>query len=315
MNRDLIKQFETLQSYFKKTGDKGRSIAYTRAVSLLRSVDHPITDVSQLKGVRGIGPQILAKVKEFLESGKIASAEEKRVELEVKVPLSERERGIEELSSVWGIGPVKADKLYDQGVKNIVELRKNTSLLTEQQKIGLKYHTDLLKKIPRLVITSINVIMFYFLNKKYGKGGYKLCIAGSYRRGSEESGDIDCLITSEKFSLSDVVTLFKKRGIITDVLSMRNEKFMGIAHCPGGGPFFRLDIEFVPKESWGSAQLYFTGSKNFNVYMRADAKRKGMLLNEHGLYDSLTKRLVLVSPSEEDIFRKVGLPFVPPERR
>jgi DNA polymerase (family 10) len=76
-----------------------------------------------------------------------------------------------------------------------------------------------------------------------------------------------------------------------------------------------LDIEFVSEEEWGTALLYFTGSKGFNVYMRADAKRKGMLLNEHGLYDINTGDKILQYPSEEDIFEEIGMKYVSPPMR
>ena len=140
-------------------------------------------------------------------------------------------------------------------------------------------------------------------------------IAGSYRRGAKESGDIDCLISSNVFELKDVVDLLKRKKIITDVLSMRKEKFMGIVHCPGGGLYMRLDIEFVPEDEWGTALLYFTGSKGFNVHMRAEAKRKGLLLNEHGLYNMRSGQKIIDYPSEEEVFEKLKMKYVRPEMR
>ena len=103
---------------------------------------------------------------------------------------------------------------------------------------------------------------------------------------------------------------------------------MGIVHCPGpatpergpatperGPHHVRLDIEFVEESELGSALLYFTGSKGTNVYMRSEAKRKGFLLNEHGLFDIKTGRKVIDHPTEEEIFERLGIPYIPPERR
>lgn len=317
MNRDLIDQFATLQNYYRSENDKGRTIAYGKAIAALRMIEAKITNINQIKGIRGIGPKVMAKVREYIDTGKISAAETAKKELKKEKVLTAQEKTLAELETVWGIGPAKAKKLYDDGIRSIKDLRKNTHLLTEPQKIGLKHQDDLQKKVPRNMITSLYVIMRAYLDKKYGKGSYEMEIAGSYRRGSKESGDIDCLLSSNVFTLKDAVNLFQRKNIVTDVLSVRNEKFMGVAQCPGNpkGLHVRLDIEFVCEEEWGSALLYFTGSKGFNVYMRADAKKKGLLLNEHGLYDIYTGEKVLKYPTEEEIFEEIGMKYVKPEAR
>jgi DNA polymerase/3'-5' exonuclease PolX len=315
MNKELIDQFIALQNYYREQQDKGRTIAYGKAISALRLIDTKITNIGQIKGIRGIGPKVIEKVKEYLDTGKISAAETAKKELKKEKKISEQEKILIELERVWGIGSIKAKKLYDQGIRSIKDLRKRTELLTDQQKIGLKHNEDLQQKVPRDMITSLYVIMRAYLDKKYGRGSYDMEIAGSYRRGAKESGDIDCLLSSKVFGLKEAVELFKKKNIVTDVLSMRKEKFMGVAHCPSGGLHVRLDIEFVSEEEWGTALLYFTGSKGFNVYMRADAKRKGMLLNEHGLYDINTGDKILQYPSEEDIFEEIGMKYVSPPMR
>lgn len=321
-NKKLIEQFSTLRKYFQEKGDKGRAIAYSKAIVALRSIDEPITSVKQLKGIRGIGPKVTEKVQEFLTKGIVGVSEKAKKEMKSEEkPKTKKDLVLEQFETIWGIGPVKAKKLYeDENIHSLKQLEKNTHLLTVQQQIGLKYREDLLKKIPRTLITAINVIMVYHMNKEFGKGTYKLKIAGSYRRGASESGDIDCLITSDdgiknNLNIEDVVELLKRKGLIVSVLGMKKEKFMGIAHC--GDFYFRLDIEFVKKEEWGSSLLYFTGSKEFNVYMRAEARRKGMLLNEHGLFktkDNLVKKIE-DAPTEKRIFELIGLKYIPPERR
>jgi len=305
-----------LQTYYRSQGDKGRTIAYGKALNALRTVDKNIINISQVKGIRGIGPKVIAKIQEYLDTGKIQTVENKKEEIKKSVVLSKKDGVLLELEQIWGVGPVKAKQLYDKGIRSVQDLFKHTELLTDQQRIGLKYREDLLQKIPRDTITSIFIVMSYFLNKRYGKGTYDMEIAGSYRRGNLESGDIDCLISSRNFDMQSVADLLKEKKIITEVLSMRKQKMMGIGHCPSGGGFhFRIDIEFVDQEEWGSALLYFTGSKGFNVYMRAHAKSKGMLLSEHGLYSIRTGRKILTEPTEEDIFRELGIPYTAPERR
>jgi|SRR3990167_1793725 len=320
MNHDLIEQFSVLQKYYKNKKDVGRLIAYSKAISALKTVRKKITDVSQLTGVRGIGPKVKAKVDEYLKTGKICLVEEIKEETSLKNPENV-------LHEVWGIGPVKAATLQEKGITTIEKLRKNQHLLTSQQKLGLKYFEDLRKQIPRETIQNIEIIMKIFMSEAFGGNSYVLRIAGSYRRGKEESGDIDCVISpvkkssdffatksSDKITLEKVVSLFREKRLIKDILSMRHEKFMGIGGCPSGNvSHFRLDIEFVPETEFGSALLYFTGSKDFNIYMRGIAKAKGYVLNEHGLFSDGKK--ILHSPTEKDIFKKIGIPYLPPDER
>jgi DNA polymerase beta len=313
MNKDLIEQFNILKNYYKFKNDKGRTIAYGKAVASLKMVNDKITDVKMLKGVKNVGKKIIEKISEYLKTGKIMAVE--NIKEEMLKSRSPRKQSLEELESVWGIGPVKAKKLYEQGINSVSMLQKNTHLLTEQQKIGLKYWRDLNQKIPRITITCLYVIMRIILDKYFGKSNYKMEIAGSYRRGAEQSGDIDCLISTQKFTIQDVVKILREKNIITDVLGMRKEKFMGIAHCPSGGLNVRLDIEFVTDDVWGTALLYFTGSKEFNVLMRSHAKKLGFLLNEHGLFDIQTKQKILQSPTEKDVFDFLDMNYLSPEQR
>lgn len=315
MNRELIEQFRILQQSFSEKGDKGRTIAYGKIVGALQALDKKITKISDVKGIRGIGPKALAKIKEYLDTGEIEAVQQAKKELKKEKKQTEEEKVIDTFVKVWGIGPSKAQKLYSDGMRSIADLHKNTDLLTSAQRIGLKYYDDLLKPVPRMTITTIFVAMQVYLKKKYGDSGYAVEVAGSYRRGAKQSGDMDVLITSDKFTLKDVVKRFQKKNIITDVLSVKDTKFMGIAQCPSGGQHFRLDIEFVDKKSWGTALLYFTGSKTFNVHMRAKAKRMGLLLNEHGLYDIKTGDRVLNCPTEECVFAYLEMKYIAPENR
>jgi len=84
MNRDLIENFRLLQEYYKQKKDRGRVIAYGKAIKSLQFLDFKITDVNQLEGIRGIGPKIKAKVREYLDTGQIGTVEEKKEELKTE---------------------------------------------------------------------------------------------------------------------------------------------------------------------------------------------------------------------------------------
>ena len=312
MNKEIIKQFEILQMYFRKRNDVSRTIAYTKAIKALRNIDRKINNFSNLKNIE-LEPKVIDKIREYLDTGRIQAVEIAKKELKMEDSLSLKENVMLDLQTIWGIDPKNAEMLYNQGIYSIKDLEKHKKLLTESQAICLKYREDLLKKIPRNYITSLYVIMMYYINKKYGSGNYDMIIAGSYRRGDKESKDIDCIISSKKFNLQEVVQLLKKEKIIVDVLSMEEDKFTGIANC--NLQKVLLNIKFVDETELAYALLHFTGSKSTNIYMRDQAKRKGMLLSEHGLVDSKTQKKILENPTEKEIFEKIGISYISPELR
>ena len=244
--------------------------------------------------VSGVGDGIVGKIIEWFATGeikKVGEMEEFGKEFKKKRP--KKDQIIDSFmwnndpSGIWGVGKVKATQLYDKGYREINDI--NPDELTDQQKIGLKYYKQLRNPIKREYITIFKNVMKYVLDKEFGKGTYKLKIAGSYRRHKPTSGDIDCLMTSKKFTLEEMVDALMKWDIVTDILSMRGEKFMGVAHCPSqDDDHFRLDIEFVEDYEWFPALIYFTGSKQFNTDMRLEAKKKKYHLDQHGLYKKLS---------------------------
>jgi DNA polymerase/3'-5' exonuclease PolX len=313
MNNELIKNLQILANYYKKTGDNWRQQAYQRAIVGIRTYNKQITTPSQLKGIKGVGKGIAKKIVQFLNTGKINLVEDVKKKMKEEKPVTKKEEIIQSLKGIFGVGPVKAESLYKKGIRSLSGLRKRKEFLTRQQKIGLKYYKDLLEPIPRLYITALKSTLKLILNKEFGDGTYKLEIAGSYRRGLFQSGDIDLLLTSEKYDLEDIVRTLIKWKVITDTLSMKTEKWMGIATCPAeNGKHVRMDIEFVPQDEWASALVYFTGSKGFNILMRGEAKKKEYLLNQHGIFK---KGKRIETPTERSIFEELKMKYVPPRNR
>jgi len=301
-NQELIDNFDILKKYYQQKDDRFRYRAYARAVNTIRRFPK-ITNISQVKNTKGIGKTITAKIREFLETGKI-----NKVEI-IKDEITE----IHPFEKIFGIGPVTSKKLQKKGFNTISQLRQNKNILTKQQQIGLKYYYELLEKIPRIKISALEYIIRLILNREFGKNTYKMDIAGSYRRGKMFSGDIDLLITSKIFNIYDVVNVLKEYDLITDTLSMKNTKFMGIAKCPGKEkPHYRLDIEFLPENEYATGLLYFTGSKEFNIEMRAHAKKMGYILNEHGLFTNSKK---IEINYEKDVFDILNLEYSAPNKR
>jgi DNA polymerase/3'-5' exonuclease PolX len=209
--------------------------------------------------------------------------------------------------------------------------------------VGVKHFHDMSEKIPRDEIKTAETIL-----KKIALHMNKdllVMICGSYRRGRDKSGDVDCLIAHPLIKTKDdlennptnllesFVELLMNYNFIIDQLDMGNKKFMGFCnimqfikqkqtpntHNTPNTPnkhniARRIDIRIVPFESYGSAILYFTGSKTFNTNMRAHALKKGYSLSEFGLTKVSDGKLIPCS-TEEEIFKIINYPYKTPVER
>jgi len=249
----------------------------------------------------------------------------------------QRSLAIENLTKVPNIGPSTAAKIYDaEEITTIEELRYiysiNKEILNEKQAIGLKYYEDLMGRIPRKEMDSWNEILTDILKETMTELGIpgELILAGSYRRKTVDSGDIDALITTDVKNPRVMTTFYNnlvKRGVIekTNVLAKGPTKIMAVASID---EYYRhLDIFYHPRETFPFAILFTTGSKEFNVKMRKFALEKGYSLNEQ----NLTKKsptgpkvtqieyLNVIEKefpeTERDIFDFLGYPYISPELR
>jgi DNA polymerase/3'-5' exonuclease PolX len=324
MNLELIQNFEILRDYYKAEGDIWRTKAYSDTVLILNNFKIKITNINQVKNIRGIGKNIQGKIKEFLDTGKIEKVEEIKLlnKSQDKSKLNSKdiykEKIIKLFTGIYGVGEQNAFYFYKLGMRTLDDLKFNEDqILNRSQKIGLKYYNEFNKKIPRRNITIFQIVVRLLLNMAFGKNSYKLEVSGSYRRGEKFSGDIDMLITSKVFKLIDMVNLLKRYNLITDILSMKQIKFMGVGnmiHCKLETRSFRFDIEFLPETEWITGLLYFTGSKNFNIMMRNRAKKLGYILNEHGLINSSTGKKIQLR-DEKELFKILNTEYFHPTKR
>ena len=180
--------------------------------------------------------------------------------------------------------------------------------LTSAQRLGIEHITDLQLKIPREEIESIELKLTTLLT------GLDWVIAGSYRRGEMESGDIDILIKSKPgFSLQRIIDLLKNANLLIGDLAKGSNKYMGILQNEPTSPARRIDLLVVPVHSWAYAILYFTGSQRFNILSRQRAIELGLRLSEHGITDNQGKSYP--AETEEDIFSILGIEYLAPEER
>ena len=154
-----------------------------------------------------------------------------------------------------------------------------------------------------------------------------ITICGSYRRGLPISSDIDILLCSLNISsindiivsdtnhLSEYVKYLHNKKFILDDITDKNikTKYMGFCRLDNEHKIRRIDIRFIPMESYYYATLYFTGGKDLNTNMRLIAISRNYKLNEYGLYDENNKSFQV--NSEKEIFELLDMHYIQPKLR
>jgi DNA polymerase/3'-5' exonuclease PolX len=345
MNKSIINEFERLAAFINEEIDKSiagkaeqkvitanqfRLKQIKNVTSLIKQYPKEITldNYLDLKDVKGIGKGSLERIKEILMMGKLYELKDF---VDVK---KEKTKSIEELESVVGIGHSKAIELYNQGIKTVKELKKQIKLgkieVNDKVELGLKYYGKFEGNIPRKEITKIYKIfgdIIKELNKNQKKSEqfiFEFC--GSYRREKPTSGDIDILISKlgnineNNNYLENLIKLLKqpiKKNddnplLIDDLTEFGKTKYMGFGKYKEN-PVRRIDIRFVPYESYFSALVYFTGSAELNKKMRVIAKSKKLKLSEYGLFKENGEMLPI--KSERDIFDILNIEYLLPRLR
>jgi DNA polymerase/3'-5' exonuclease PolX len=207
---------------------------------------------------------------------------------------------IASLLKLPGIGIPRANKLIKMGLKSVKDLKREPyiSELTDETKLYLKF--DVMEEIPwEFADKFVKTIPEYFL------------VLGSYRRKRPIVHDIDLFTTKH---LSEADRDFQN-GKGYKVVGKFVDGSVRIAYIVKfQSRYMKVDIFHAPEEELPAAILHWTGSVRWNIRCRFQAKRKGYLLNEKGLFDRKTNRRIPVK-SEEEILEKIGIAWKPPEER
>ncbi len=291
----IIKNLQMIKDYETYNNETYKIRAYTNAINNIIVYSGDLTKIEELMLIDGIGDRIIEKIYELFLTGKISYIEE-NIKTDKKYIFKQ------ELLDIHGIGPTNAKKIINSGITSLNELKKNTHLLNNKQKIGLKYHSDLQKIIP------IEEYENHLKIIKKGLNNFTYDFVGSYRRGSKTMGDIDVIIMSNpKFNLKKYIADLEEKKYIIEVLAIGNSKFMGIVKLKGK-PARRLDILIAPPEEYYYSLLYFTGSNIFNIGLRHYVKTNfNLSLSEHGFQGNKVS-----VKSEEDIFKYLKLKYIKP---
>jgi DNA polymerase beta len=306
MNQAIINNLKILSEYEVINKQPFKAKAYDKVIDSIELYEHPIKTTEDLKNIKGIGSKIADKILEFLETGKMHAVE--RAIQDEKYILGKK------LLGIYGIGPAKIGELLET-VKTFDDLYQNESLLNDKQKIGLKYYEDLNMRIPM----TEGKKHYKIIEKLLAPQGITFEMVGSFRRKAKDMGDIDILIQAHPdFNMKTFIANLTTSGYIIESLASGKNKFMGICKLTPDLPARRIDILVADKSYYYFALLYFTGSYNFNIYMRRKALQKGLSLSEYGFKDNNTKIMVDTTDSiksEEDIFNYLEIPYTLPNKR
>ena len=327
MNKLIVRSLSELREYHQNNTEnpesKFKAMAYSKAIQALtqyfKTISEDIESSEEISGIKGIGPKMSNKIDELIQSGKNLELEEIR---KTKPKKSSKQQILEEFQKVYAIGPANAKKLYEehkiQNMNGLVkESKKKNSILTHAQKVGIRYMEPLQERIPRKYIEAVAKRINQIMQETLGSC-YEMVIAGSYRRGKAESGDVDLMICNNgAFSLHELAELLIGYGVVVEVLALDKKKFMGVGTLTGTKDkqrFYHLDVYMVERENWWPALVTHTGPKELNTQMRAKAASMGMRLSDHGLINIESKKKVMMK-SEKDLFEILEMKYEIPTKR
>jgi len=299
----------------------GRYRSYEKAAELIdslpESIEQLVKEPEKLKELPGIGDRMVEHLEEIVKTGDYSL----RKKLLKKYPAT-----ILDVLQLQSLGPKKVALLWKKfkaaTVADVEKIAKEGKL-RELDGFGEKSEQNILKAVEvfkkstgRFLLSTAEEAATAIIAhiKKAGKTVESVTPAGSLRRGKETVGDLDLLVT-----MADGHTAQKH----VDALAEHILKYPGIdqtlAHGENKVSFtlengLQVDVRMLEKENFGAALLYFTGSKEHNVALRGRANEMGLTLNEYALATLKGEKRV-AGRTEEEIYGKLKLDFIPPELR
>lgn len=320
-NKDVAGFLEEIGVLLRLAGENDfKAIAFDRAARTIESMDSPIGRFvanGEVTSIKGIGKSIAEDIYSLFETGEIPVL----TELKQTVPA-----GLIKWLDISGLGPKSVYKIHHSlGITELDELKKacEDGSVAALPGLGAKSAEKILKSIAwmeqfseRCRLDEAHVIADRVVGLlKDQPGVQEISVAGSYRRSMETIGDIDVLIGASEDVASSLFDVFTGDEQVMEVLG-RGDTKSSVRTREGR----QVDLRIVKPEQFPAALMYFTGSKEHNVALRQRARDRGMALNEYGLFkldaDGNTDFSQPVKyGSEQDIYRKLGLSWVPPELR
>ncbi len=266
-----------------------------------------------LEGVPGIGDGVLRRVKELVSTGALRELEEARAKLPP---------GLTELINVPGMGIKTAQQMWhERGITTLdaLEAAARAGELASLPRFGKKKEEKLLGAITayrarasapkRWPMAEALALAELLCERVRALPGVLACeYAGSLRRRRETVGDLDVLVAASEDATASIMDAWATMPEVAEILGKGDTKTTVVLKSG-----LQADLRVVPKESFGAALQYFTGSKDHNVAMRTLAVRRGLKVNEYGVYD--TAGSAVAGDTEEGVYESLGLRWMTPELR
>ena len=325
-NGELTRVLEDLGDLLEIQGaNPFRIRAYRNAASVVQELARPIREMvaagEDLTTLPGVGKDIASYLEELVRTGRLRRLEE----LEKEVP-----RSLVELVKLPGVGPKKAWKLWtelDVATVDQLEEALQAGRVQTLEGFGKRSAEKILEAIGRhrsrqgrFLLSEADELVRPLVERLAAVPGVEQVeVAGSWRRRQETVGDVDLLVLCES-DPAPVMEAFTTAPGVERVEASGSKKSRVVLRS--GLP---VDVRILPRESYGAALHYFTGSKEHNVALRTLAVRKGLRVSEYGVFrapagvdpDSLPpgEGEQVGGATEEEVFAAVGLPWIPPELR
>jgi len=311
--------FETADLLEIDGQDSFRIRSYRNAAQAIENHSHQIKDIisdpKQVLAIPGIGKGMLQNLQELFSTGKLG--------LQAEL-LRKYHPSMLQLLKIQGLGPKTIALIWSaynvSDVDGVEQLARDGKIRT-LPRMGEKHEAKLLKAIEdyrriggRFLIDAAEVEcekLTAYIEKFSGID--KITPAGSLRRGRDTVGDLDILVTGpsccSEAGRQEAIEYVAKYPPIMDVIARGDNKIS--FHLRGG---MQVDVRLLPPDSFGAAMQYFTGSKAHNVALRQRALKMGYTLNEYSLA-TLEGEKPVAGKTEEEIYGKLGLDYIPPEMR
>jgi DNA polymerase (family 10) len=311
-NADIAALFEEIADRLEIQGaNTFRIRAYRNAARTLGELPQEaralLEQGEDLTRLPGIGDDLAAKVHEIVTTGRCSLLERLRKELPPAVT---------ELLQIPGLGPKRVKALYHdlevQTVEQLYRAARDGRIRTlpgfgEKTELNIlqavEAHASQTHRSKLAVAAQYADALCSFLQAVPGVD--QVTVAGSFRRMRETVGDLDILVTAA--ADSPVMQRFTTYDEVAEVLSAGTTRASVILRSG-----LQVDLRVVDKKSYGAALCYFTGSKAHNVAIRRIAQKRGLKVNEYGVFHG-TERIA--GEDEASVYKSVGLPFIAPELR
>ncbi len=292
-------------------GDVFRVRNYEKAARSVRGWGEDVgqLDAKAMRAIPGVGASIAAKIAEYRETGSIGALDE----LRARIP-----PGVLELTRVPGLGPKRALQLNrDLAVESVDDLAAAIKAgrldglagfgakSEERLASGIEVYRQGRERVLLDVASHAATTMVAALSAV--PGCQRCAYAGSLRRMRETIGDVDILAAAD--DSAPLMAALIAQPDVADVI-VSGETKTSIRTAAG----LQVDLRVVQLDAWGAALQYFTGSTAHNVAVRQIAVRNKLRLSEYGLFEAETGELI-VSRSEEEVYARLGLAWIPPAMR